>query len=48
MEESDLVDTKDTPPIIASIDADGRYYVSVGTDPRGEACNGSARCSCRN
>ncbi|MFC0117129.1 protein TolR [Pseudoalteromonas xiamenensis] len=33
MEESDLVDTKDSPPIIASIDAQGRYYVSVGTDP---------------
>ncbi|KAF7786568.1 MULTISPECIES: protein TolR [Pseudoalteromonas] len=33
MEESDLVDTKDAPPIIASIDAEGRYYVSVGTDP---------------
>ena len=33
MEESDLVDTKDTPPIIASIDAQGKYYVSVGTDP---------------
>ena len=33
MEESDLVDTKDTPPIIASIDAEGKYYVSVGTDP---------------
>ena len=33
MEESDLVDTKDTPPIIASIDAQGKYYVSVGTNP---------------
>ncbi|TMP37865.1 protein TolR [Pseudoalteromonas rubra] len=33
MEESDLVETKDAPPIIASIDAQGRYYVSVGTDP---------------
>ncbi|WP_462164090.1 protein TolR [Pseudoalteromonas xiamenensis] len=33
MEESDLVDTKDSPPIIASIDAQGRYYVSAGTDP---------------
>ncbi|CAM4235204.1 MULTISPECIES: protein TolR [Pseudoalteromonas] len=33
MEESDLVDTKDTPPIIASIDAQGKYYVSIGTDP---------------
>lgn len=33
MSESDLVDTKDAPPIIASIDAQGRYYVSVGTDP---------------
>ena len=33
MEESDLVDTKDTPPIIASIDAEGKYYVSIGTDP---------------
>ncbi|CAH9051638.1 Tol-Pal system protein TolR [Pseudoalteromonas holothuriae] len=33
MQESDLVDTKDAPPIIASIDSQGRYYVSVGTDP---------------
>lgn len=33
MSESDLVETKEAPPIIASIDADGRYYVSVGTDP---------------
>lgn len=33
MEESDLVDTKDTPPIIASIDSAGKYYVSIGTDP---------------
>jgi biopolymer transport protein TolR len=33
MQESDLVETKDAPPIIASIDAQGRYYVSVGTDP---------------
>ncbi|MCO7187106.1 protein TolR [Pseudoalteromonas rubra] len=33
MEESDLVETKDAPPIIATIDAEGRYYVSVGTDP---------------
>ncbi|MBD1582463.1 protein TolR [Pseudoalteromonas sp. S16_S37] len=33
MQESDLVETKDAPPIIASIDAEGRYYVSVGTDP---------------
>ncbi|MEO2266578.1 protein TolR [Pseudoalteromonas pernae] len=33
MEKSDLVETKDAPPIIASIDAQGRYYVSVGTDP---------------
>ncbi|ALU42482.1 MULTISPECIES: protein TolR [Pseudoalteromonas] len=33
MEESDLVDTKDAPPIIATIDAEGRYYVTVGTDP---------------
>ena len=27
------METKDAPPIIASIDADGKYYVSVGTDP---------------
>ena len=33
MSESDLVETKEAPPIIASIDAEGRYYVSVGTDP---------------
>ncbi|MBE0368610.1 protein TolR [Pseudoalteromonas sp. MMG013] len=33
MQESDLVETKDAPPIIASIDAEGRYFVSVGTDP---------------
>ncbi|CAM3962299.1 MULTISPECIES: protein TolR [Pseudoalteromonas] len=33
MQESDLVETKDAPPIIASIDSQGRYYVSVGTDP---------------
>ncbi len=33
MEKSDLVETKDAPPIIASIDAQGHYYVSVGTDP---------------
>ncbi|WP_105190760.1 MULTISPECIES: protein TolR [unclassified Pseudoalteromonas] len=33
MEQSELVDTKGEPPIIASIDADGKYYVSVGTDP---------------
>ncbi|MBS3798699.1 protein TolR [Pseudoalteromonas sp. BDTF-M6] len=33
MEQSELVDTKSEPPIIASIDADGKYYVSVGTDP---------------
>jgi len=33
MTESDLVETKDAPPIIASIDADGQYFVSVGTDP---------------
>ena len=29
MEESDLVDTKDTPPIIASIDADGKYNLGL-------------------
>tara|TARA_Y100000034_G_scaffold31072_1_gene38036 strand:- start:1402 stop:1827 length:426 start_codon:yes stop_codon:yes gene_type:complete len=33
MSESDLVETKEASPIIASIDAEGRYYVSVGTDP---------------
>lgn len=33
MSESDLVETKEAPPIIASIDAEGLYYVSVGTDP---------------
>jgi biopolymer transport protein TolR len=33
MEESELVETKDTPPIIATIDAEGRYFVTVGTDP---------------
>ena len=33
MTESDLVETKDAPPIIASIDANGQYFVSVGTDP---------------
>ncbi|GMM82862.1 protein TolR [Pseudoalteromonas sp. MTN2-4] len=33
MSESDLVETKEAPPIIASIDAEGRYYLSVGTDP---------------
>ena len=33
MQESDLVETKDAPPIIASIDSEGKYYVSVGTDP---------------
>ncbi|TMO63356.1 protein TolR [Pseudoalteromonas aurantia] len=33
MQESDLVKTKDAPPIIASIDSQGRYFVSVGTDP---------------
>ncbi|KAF7770153.1 protein TolR [Pseudoalteromonas citrea] len=33
MQESDLVKTKDAPPIIASIDSEGRYFVSVGTDP---------------
>ena len=33
MTESDLVETKDAPPIIASIDADGQYFVSVVTDP---------------
>ncbi|KZN46024.1 protein TolR [Pseudoalteromonas luteoviolacea] len=33
MQESDLVETKDAPPIIASIDAEGRYFVSVGTNP---------------
>jgi biopolymer transport protein TolR len=33
MQQSDLVETKDAPPIIASINADGQYFVSVGTDP---------------
>ncbi|MFY8272603.1 protein TolR [Pseudoalteromonas sp. SSDWG2] len=33
METSELIETKDAPPIIASIDADGKYYVSVGADP---------------
>ncbi|ASD66631.1 MULTISPECIES: protein TolR [Pseudoalteromonas] len=33
MEESELVETKDSPPIIATIDAEGRYFVTVGTDP---------------
>ena len=32
MEESDLVDTKDTPPIIASVDVKGRYFLNVGED----------------
>lgn len=33
MQQSELVETKDAPPIIASIDSEGRFYVSVGTDP---------------
>ncbi|ESP90277.1 MULTISPECIES: protein TolR [Pseudoalteromonas] len=33
MQESDLVETQDAPPIIATIDAEGKYYVSVGTNP---------------
>ncbi|MEM0514696.1 protein TolR [Pseudoalteromonas sp. YIC-827] len=33
MEQSELVDTKGEPPIIASIDADGKYYVSANPDP---------------
>ena len=44
MSESDLVETKEAPPIIASIDAEGRYYVSVGTDPEAamDAVEGAA------
>ncbi len=33
MEKSELVETKDAPPIIVSIDAEGNYYVSIGIDP---------------
>ena len=33
MEESELVEATETPPIVVSIDADGNYYVSIGIDP---------------
>lgn len=33
MEQSELVEATEAPPIIVSIDADGKYYASVGIDP---------------
>ena len=33
MEESELVEATEPPPIVVSIDADGNYYVSIGIDP---------------
>jgi biopolymer transport protein TolR len=36
MEESELVETKEAPPIIVSINADGKYFASIGIDPEAE------------
>lgn len=33
MEQSEIVESKEAPPIIVSIDAEGNYYTSVGVDP---------------
>lgn len=33
MVESELVETNDEPPVIASIDAQGQYYLSVNANP---------------
>lgn len=36
MEESELVETKEAPPIIVSINAEGKYFASIGIDPEAE------------
>ncbi|MCF6458532.1 protein TolR [Pseudoalteromonas sp. MMG024] len=33
MDQSELVEATETPPIVVSIDADGNYYASIGIDP---------------
>ncbi len=33
MEQAELVESKEAPPIIVSIDSEGRYYTTVGIDP---------------
>lgn len=33
MEQSELVETTEAPPIVVSIDATGSYYASIGIDP---------------
>jgi biopolymer transport protein TolR len=33
MDQSELVETNQAPPIVVSIDADGNYYASIGIDP---------------
>ena len=33
MDQSELVETNEAPPIVVSIDADGNYYASIGIDP---------------
>jgi len=36
MEQSELVETKEAPPIIVSINAEGKYFASIGIDPEAE------------
>ncbi|SFD73562.1 protein TolR [Pseudoalteromonas denitrificans] len=36
MEQSELVETKEAPPIIVSINAQGKYFASIGIDPEAE------------
>ncbi|PAJ72802.1 protein TolR [Pseudoalteromonas sp. NBT06-2] len=36
MEESELVETREAPPIIVSINAEGKYFASIGIDPEAE------------
>lgn len=33
MEQSELVEATDAPPIVISIDANGNYYATIGIDP---------------
>ena len=36
MEQSELVETKEATPIIVSINAEGKYFASIGIDPEAE------------
>jgi biopolymer transport protein TolR len=36
MDQSELVETQEAPPIIVSINAEGKYFASIGIDPEAQ------------